>query len=288
MVVWKPTTLVLSSAGKKGFVIVGAISVFKKAGYLDNINHIIACSAGSMIAGGLALNFKAEEMVDIMMNMHLKDWNKKVDPVGGFFNGADLHERVKKQSGEVTLKQIQIKSGIRLTFATINLTRGVTEYIDTETHPDVKLSDAILMSSSIPFVFPCIEYNGSFYCDGGFTDPFPVWKTQDPGSTLGLYMDNNSIENKVKKGIPTISKGFSGYMDIASNLFLAVCREYSCSRNYNKFCVFNFYTSTSAELVEQNPESEVFMFHEGIKQGRNAINNLIEMGIMKSEDVRVA
>tara|TARA_X000001036_G_C20660952_1_gene798921 strand:+ start:369 stop:1250 length:882 start_codon:yes stop_codon:yes gene_type:complete len=282
---WKPKTLVLSSAGKKGFVIVGAVSALKKAGYLDNINHIIACSAGSMIAGGIALNYNVEEMVDIMMNMNLKDWNKKVEPTGGIFHAADLHERVKKQSGDVTLKGVFEKSGIRLTFATINLTTAVTEYIDTWSHPDIKLSDAILMSSAVPFVFPCIEYCGSFYCDGGMTDPFPIWKTEDPDYTLGLHMYNNTLSNKVKKGIPAISKGFTGYMDIATNLYLAVIEEYSCSRNYNKFLVFNLNTTTSAELVEQNPAIEVFMFHEGLKQGETSIKILEEWDLMRFEDL---
>ena len=281
---WKPTTLVLSSAGKKGFVIVGAISALKKAGYLDNIKHIIACSAGSMIAGGLALNYEVEEMVDIMMNMNLKDWNKKVDPTGGIFHAAELHERVNRQSGDVTLKEILEKSGIRLTFATINLTTATTEYIDTRTHPDVKLSDAILMSSSVPFVFPCIEYGGCFYCDGGMTDPFPIWKSEDPEYTLGLHMDNNSLKNKVKEGKPAISKGFYGYMDIATNLFLAVIEEYKCSRNYNKFLVFYLNTTTNAELVEQDPAMEVFMFHEGVRQGETSIRTLEEWNLMRFED----
>jgi predicted acylesterase/phospholipase RssA len=42
------------------------------------------------------------------------------------------------------------------------------------THPELKVIDAIYMSSSIPIVFQPFFYDGSYYIDSGFLNSYPV------------------------------------------------------------------------------------------------------------------
>jgi predicted acylesterase/phospholipase RssA len=51
-----------------------------------------------------------------------------------------------------------------------NLKRSQTEYFSSDTHPNMKVIDAVYKSCSIPFVFGCLD----MYVDGGLCEKLPI------------------------------------------------------------------------------------------------------------------
>jgi predicted acylesterase/phospholipase RssA len=51
---------------------------------------------------------------------------------------------------------------------------SITEYFSVDTHPDMKVIDAVCMSIAIPFVFSSREYMNRTYVDGGIVESLPL------------------------------------------------------------------------------------------------------------------
>ena len=49
-----------------------------------------------------------------------------------------------------------------------------TVYFSKDTHPDMKVIDAVCMSMAVPFIFACGKYNGETYVDGGMKEEYPL------------------------------------------------------------------------------------------------------------------
>jgi len=54
------------------------------------------------------------------------------------------------------------------------LNSSKTEYFSKDTHPKMKVIDAVCMSMAIPVVFACGTYNGKTYVDGGTQERYPL------------------------------------------------------------------------------------------------------------------
>jgi len=54
------------------------------------------------------------------------------------------------------------------------LNTSKTEYFSVDTHPDMKVIDAVCMSIAIPMIFASSEYNGNTYIDGGTVEEYPM------------------------------------------------------------------------------------------------------------------
>jgi len=54
------------------------------------------------------------------------------------------------------------------------LNTSKTEYFSVDTHPDMKVIDAVCMSIAIPLIFASSEYQGKTYVDGGTVEEYPM------------------------------------------------------------------------------------------------------------------
>ena len=62
----------------------------------------------------------------------------------------------------------------KLFISAYNLNRGCTDYFSCDTHPDMRVADAVCMSMSIPFIACTSRYNDNIYLDGGTKEDIPV------------------------------------------------------------------------------------------------------------------
>ncbi|HBY09585.1 MAG TPA: hypothetical protein DEH22_18030, partial [Chloroflexi bacterium] len=68
----------------------------------------------------------------------------------------------------------------------VNITRHQAEIFSVETTPDVAVAEAVLMSSTIPFFFEAVQFDGKaigqgdYYIDGGALSNFPLNLFDDP------------------------------------------------------------------------------------------------------------
>lgn len=90
----------------------------------------------------------------------------------------------------VTLGELRRHTGRRLLVAVTNEDLARPELFTPETHPDVRVVDAVLASMAIPFVWPQVVIDGFGYSDGGATWNHPVDALDGPPeSILGLRVD---------------------------------------------------------------------------------------------------
>ena len=116
-----------------------------------------------------------------------------------------------------TLRELFQLTGNRVCFATWCLTNKPQHmYITTDTHPDVPLDVAIVMSSCIPCVFTRCEYENNLYVDGGIFDTCPSEKTESmlerDERLLVVCFDNYEVPHEIEslsEYIKTIFKAYS-------------------------------------------------------------------------------
>ena len=86
---------------------------------------------------------------------------------------------------------------------TVNLNKFEPIDLSYKTHPNIRIIDAVYMSSSIPGVFSpiCEDIDGEKMCyvDGGVLDNFPINKCiengNDPDEILGITLDVKDTEH---------------------------------------------------------------------------------------------
>tara|TARA_B100001094_G_scaffold127763_1_gene123725 strand:- start:65 stop:931 length:867 start_codon:yes stop_codon:yes gene_type:complete len=276
--VWKPTTLVLSSGGICGILLLGSVKLLKERELLTDVKHYIGCSAGSIVIGALVLGFSAEKMMELLLQLDFSDWNNELTATEGLIKAKKLTNVIHEYLGEFCLKDFNE----RITFSVVNLNLGITEYIDSVTHPDLKLADAVMMSCSLPILFPAIKYNGYLYCDGGVADPFPINKSEEPENTLGLNCIKSTTGNYVE-----IKKSFSYILTVANILVNVIRDELNVLKNYKHHNVIELFSCYEEELkgtLNCPNNKKVFMYHEGIKLTTSFIKIFSERKFMELED----
>ena len=170
-----------------------------------DIKHICCVSAGSIIGLFYILGYTFEEMYYEIMNTNLE--NLRDFRFKNFINkyGLDSGKNIvnwmetliikKGYSKDITFKELYDKSGIHYQVLASNLNKYKHTAFDYKKTPNVKITRAIRMSISIPFIFTIEKYNGDIHVDGGLINNYPI----------KLFEEN--LENTL--GIKLIAKGES-------------------------------------------------------------------------------
>jgi len=161
--------LVLSSAGPYGLIQLGMLSSLA----LDSIQSIRGTSAGSFIAVLLSIGIPVDEIIEYMIKRPLHKWFKVdltmyavissncfLELLSPLFHAYDVPLTI-------TMKQLYERTNMDIYLYTTAITDLKTVEIHHSTHPDLSVITAISMSSSIPFMFPPVFYEGEYYIDGG-------------------------------------------------------------------------------------------------------------------------
>ncbi|MGG3641456.1 patatin-like phospholipase family protein [Bacillus gobiensis] len=190
--------LIFEGGGVKGLAYVGALEVLEEKKILENIERFGGTSAGAITALLLGLGYKLDE---IRIEMESVDFQKFKDDSWGeirdttrlFFNGFGrykgnkfrswLEKRIcKKTDGrsQITFAELKKLTGKEVFFQGTNVSTHRIETFSLEYTPNMPVIDAVRISMSIPFFFDSVEWEGSYYVDGGMLDNFPIrlfdWK----------------------------------------------------------------------------------------------------------------
>lgn len=171
--------LVMEGGGIRGFAYVGAFEVLDSLGILKNIERVGGSSVGAIQAMLLATGYSADEMKAIAANVPLKKFTDGFFPGGfhrlkknlGFFKGAAvsawIDTLIKNKTGDadITFRQMHDKKEEKhykdLYITGTDLTYQRLIVFSFENYPDMKLKDAIRISTSIPFYFEPVYMNDS-------------------------------------------------------------------------------------------------------------------------------
>lgn len=212
----KIETVCFSGGGMKCVSYIGIIQVLEKMGAQPS--RFIGASGGAMTALMYGLGYTSDEMFDFSRHSKAKykvrscGWCGvlcKIFKTFGAYRTTALQRDVcdlllKRGFGELTTFQEYYQTtGRDLILVGTNLSRKRAEYFSVQTTPDMPISTAVVVSSSLPLFFEPVRYNGNVYTDGGLCDNFPINVIFDPTiatnvksakNTLGfLIVDSNTL-----------------------------------------------------------------------------------------------
>jgi len=116
-----------------------------------------------------------DEILDVALNLNVPEFVKL--RIGSFFNKfgfvdlGPIREKLVEVCGcDPTFEELDMKIYI----SAFCLNTSTTEYFSRDTHPKMKVIDAVCMSMAIPLIFSCGKYDGKTYVDGGTQEQYPM------------------------------------------------------------------------------------------------------------------
>ena len=180
-------TLVLPACGQNSLYVLGALKILREYGYWHhkNIEEIFSTSSGSILGMIVLLNidFDLISQYFICRPWHNLIPGKKEFLYNLFGSGVlkrDLFDKVFEPlfkmcdiDLDITMIELYNKTKIKFNIFVTNLDEFVSEKISHESHPNIRVLDAIYMSSCIPILFEPIIYKKKYYIDGAIFNGNP-------------------------------------------------------------------------------------------------------------------
>ena len=120
---------------------------------------------GAIIGAYYAAGYTVEAMLRIIEENHLFPATSFRLRTSGFVDSGFLSRMIRKHIPQNTFESLRIP----LYVSTTDFLSGASEYLHSG-----QLDEALLASSSIPFMFPTVKREKSVYYDGGILDNLPV------------------------------------------------------------------------------------------------------------------
>lgn len=165
--------LVLGPASMGIFSLMGALKARETS--LADVKEISGSSAGAILALFLAVGMSMDEIVDVSLSLNIPNFVKI--RIGSFFNKFGFVDMgpIRKKFVEIcgsdpTFEELDMK--IYISAYCLNTLETV--YFSRDTHPNMKVIDAVCMSMAVPFIFSCGTYDGNTYVDGGMKEEYPL------------------------------------------------------------------------------------------------------------------
>jgi predicted acylesterase/phospholipase RssA len=74
----------------------------------------------------------------------------------------------------------------KLYCVTFNYTKNKEEILSVDSHPDLLVTEALRMSSNVPFIFENYKHDGCYYYDGFLANNFPIHLLETKDKCLGI------------------------------------------------------------------------------------------------------
>ena len=165
--------LVLSPGGVGAiYKIAGCVSAIPN---FDDIQEVSGSSAGAIVGLLICMGFQPNQIKEIILNCDLS-LLKKFDVKGLLKNfGLIQWSSMKKHFADLvgcdpTFKELPKK--LYVSAYCVNTSRVV--YFSRDTHPDMKVIDAVCMSASIPIILESLVFEGHRYIDAAIYEKIPM------------------------------------------------------------------------------------------------------------------
>lgn len=193
--------IVFSGGGPVGFPQFAAMKYLVDASYVDltNIKSIYCTSAGCFNGIVFALKYDLEQIYKYLLE---RPWEKEFDikpstAIFNIFNSKGIYDTTffekilhpvllgANLDINITLNEFYNHTEVDLHFFTSEFNTLKSVDINHKDFPDLKLIDALHMSSGLPLIFTPYTDSNNYYVDGGLMNNFP----------LDNCIKNNNIEN---------------------------------------------------------------------------------------------
>ena len=201
------TNLVFSGGGVNGIAHIGALFALKELECLDKVEVLVGTSVGSLVMSLYAIGYEHWELYDFIKLFDLsKLKNLSIQNISllGLDTGTNIEFVIKKlikgkgYQEDIKLKELYEIKKKKIVFTAVCINTMELCHISHETHPNLPLFLAIRMSTSLPFIYCPVTYEGNMYIDGGCLDNFPISMFKnDKNNTIGLLLSGE--KNVIKK-----------------------------------------------------------------------------------------
>jgi len=190
----KDIDLVLSGSGIKFPVFIGAIRALQEDNF--NITRIAGTSGGALIAVAVANGLSIDKIEKKILDTEFKIFRDfslfSLFLRYGIYKGNKLEKWLDELFDYKCFKDLDKECKVIAS----NLTKNDYLVFGNKETPDVKVSQAIRMSLSIPFVFGYINYLNQVIVDGFITGNYLIDIFDDnKRDTIGLLVKTNELKN---------------------------------------------------------------------------------------------
>lgn len=217
--------LVFEGAGIRGIAYCGAIQELEAKNLMGNIERVGGTSSGAIVALMLSLGYTGKDIEALIATTKFKKLNDggfffiggiiRIKKYFGWYKGKNagkwLGKIIEQKTGnaDITFEELHQKGFKDLYVTGTSLTKQKPVIFSRETHPKMKVRDAVRISISIPLYFEpvFIDSTGTIVyhpkqkqgldvlVDGGITENFPIHmfdKTTPDLTTIGFRLDHDA------------------------------------------------------------------------------------------------
>jgi NTE family protein len=183
--------LIFEGGGVKGVAYVGALEVLDGAGILPQIERVGGASIGAVNAVLVALGYRSQEMLDILLPLDFQiflddSWGVVRDARRflreyGWYRGetfrAWMGDLIAARTGNprATFQDLRTLGFPALYLVGTNLSTGFFEVFSPEHTPRMRVVDAARISMSLPLVFTAVrDMRSDVFVDGGVLNNYPI------------------------------------------------------------------------------------------------------------------
>jgi NTE family protein len=187
--------LCLGPAAMGIFAMIGLLKQIEP--HLSTVEEYSGSSAGAILTLCLALDMSVDEifrkaidcdisgLVRLSISNFVKDY--------GFVETSVVRETLLGICGgrDPTFRELEKKVYI----SAFCLNTGKTHYFSRDTHPNMKVIDAVCMSMAIPLIFSAYEHDGYTFVDGGTQESLPatVFLDKKPHEVFCVRMKSTTV-----------------------------------------------------------------------------------------------
>ena len=289
---FQPNILVCSGGGHKGIAFIGILSAFQdKTNFnINKIKILSGSSIGGIICFAICLEYTLNEMKRWFLSTDFSflspficenKSSQKILPLlykyYSINNGDEIKtiliaifKNKKYDYQTLTFEELYQKTNKLLVLSGSNLNLKKCDYFSYIKTPKMKIFDALLITTRIPYIFPYIKYNDTFYVDGYLFDPFPIKGCEKI----------NIKENKDKIiGLITVSENYNTKIENIKDFTFSIIDGITCqyikkmTNKYKKNIVSveieKDFFNLNIDILKLND-----FFNRGFISGTSYINNL--------------
>ena len=287
--------LVLSGGGPLLFHTMGIIQQLEKSGIYNrsNIKSIYGTSSGAIIGFFVCLGYDWDIINNFMINRPWDNlYNLNAEKIFNSFKNCGFYGRdifvksykslfdAKDISIDITMKEFYELNNIDFHVISFEINNMTLENISHENYPDLKVIDALNMTSCLPIIFVPQCINSKCFIDGGIVLNYPlslcIEKYKNQSEIFGIkYCYSNTTE----KGDESTISNTSTLYDYVIYVIYKLIKNISVESNTikiqneilcNKKCMsLNSITSTIA-----NSEKRKELLADGVETALKYITDL--------------
>lgn len=262
--------LVFKGGGMKALAYHGAIRVLEEEKILGQIERVAGTSAGALLATLISMRMSVDEIIAFYQSvdyakisgvrsdfkaastsknprLYERELTRFLDGIDsisrfirhfGWYDNSYAQEIIENiiaeychGNGRATFAEFR-KRGLRdLYIVTTNISKHKIEYLSADETPDISVADAVVMSSSLPFYFEAIQFDGKefgsgdYYADGGLLYNYPLhifdapkFEAKNPNYVYGINWETLGCRLYTPKDYPIVNQEITNLFGFIENL----------------------------------------------------------------------